>query len=133
LRTAFAAAATALAVLFGTAAAHAATSQYAYTRPDNGAYMAEAWFNSGTHNMSKGRNSFTLKDHVCNDGFLARVEWKGARYTSSRTRWTDCGEESFSIEPNDVTSSKISWTICLHDRVTGLIWCKTNWITDVVT
>lgn len=133
LRTALIAITAVLTVLFGTTAAHAATSQQAHVNASTGAYMAEAWFNSGTHNMAKGRNSYTLKDHICNDSFLAQVEWKGARYNGTRTRWADCGEESFSIEPNDVGATKISWRICLYDTVTGFIWCKNNWVTDVVT
>lgn len=76
LRTSMVTVIAVFAVLFGASGAHAATS-YQSVSADAGYLMAEVWFNSGTHNMSKGRNSFTLKDHDCNNGWDARVEWKG--------------------------------------------------------
>jgi hypothetical protein len=96
-----------LVILVGSTAAQAATSGI-LKRNAGGAYQVEVWYNSGTHNMSKGRNSFTLKDHICNDGYSAYVYWSGA---TSGSRSVSCGEISFSTA-GDVARTSIGYYLC---------------------
>jgi hypothetical protein len=100
---------TVMAVVLPGTAARAATSG-SYIHNDNNQIMVEVWFNSGTHNMSKGRNSFTLKDYICGDGYTAYVSW--TLYGVHHSRERGCGEESFSIEPNNVARTQFTYALC---------------------
>ena len=108
-------------VLASGTAAQAATSGY-LIRNSNNQIMVEVWFNSGTHNMSKGRNSFTLKDHICGDSYVAKLWWRKADGVK-RQRIINCGEVSFSIEPNDVPRYQFAYEICASHTTNGTGWC----------
>lgn len=127
LRTALVAVATALTVLVGATAAQAATTQR-IIRDSSYNIVAEAWFNSGTHNLSKGRNSFTVKDYgSCNPA--AFVEWWGAR---NGYYYVGCGESSFSIEPNNVARAAIAWRICLMNTNNFTLVTCTSPVSDSI-
>ena len=108
---------------------NSATTQYRSIRNAySGALMEEAWYNPADANLSKGRNSFTIKDWGCNNGYDARIYWTGAR-SGSRTQ--SCGESSFSIEPNNVAYAAISWRLCVVDRFIGEVAC-TPWVSSYI-
>jgi hypothetical protein len=64
----------------------------------NGVLRGKIWYNAGTHNLSKGRNSFTVKDEYCADGIAIRVYWSHPYGSGYRT--ANCGEISFSTTNN---------------------------------
>jgi hypothetical protein len=101
--------------------APSAVTQYDSIR--NGSIIfEEAWYNPADANLSKGRNSFTLKDWGCYDRYDGHIIWTGAR-AGSRT--VSCGEASFSIEPNNVAHAAIKWRLCYVDRFDNdSIWCR---------
>jgi len=86
----------------------------------------------GAHRPDIGRNSFTIKDRSCGDGFQIHVEWRGG-YSGSRTHNADCGEESFSIEKRNVATKKIEWRTCRRDIFTAIAACSGRWESDSVT
>jgi hypothetical protein len=53
----------------------AAAPAFAYTSFENTPRGGFVWYNAGTHNMSKGRNSFTVLDVRCN-GWRAFVYYE---------------------------------------------------------
>jgi hypothetical protein len=101
--------------------APSATTQYQSYKKASGTMLGEAWYNPAAANLSKGRNSFTIKDWDCNNWFDTQIRWRGARSGSATER---CGEHSFSIEPNNVGYAAIWWQICQVDVITGLVFCK---------
>ncbi|GGQ68511.1 hypothetical protein [Couchioplanes azureus] len=64
-------AATAVATGLAAAPAQAATSWG--PTPDG---VGQVWYNAGTHNMQKGRNSFTVKDNRGGDGWKTFVYYE---------------------------------------------------------
>lgn len=115
-------------VLVAPSVAHAATS-HQFSDDDRGKKYGEAWFNSGTTRSDIGRNSFTVKNWICNDGIQIMVEWEGAR--NGYQIHPDCGEESFSIETRNVARAAIQWHVCRRDMYTALAVCE-KWITDYI-
>lgn len=94
------------------------THEYVYHAAGN--LAGEAWFNSGTANMSKGRNSFTIKDLFCGDGWGIQVEYWFDDANKSRVQGNlrlpgDCGpvEESRSISGG---SNALPTTLAFHWR-----------------
>lgn len=125
------------ALTLGTGAAHAATSHslvyhWSGSRPVAG----EVWFNSGTHRPDLGRNSFTVKDRYCSDGWAI-----GARYQigSGSWRWTRllaCYRPAVSAEfhvsvAGDVARQTIRWQGCKVSETSGAYECEAQ-RTDVV-
>ena len=109
-------------VLLGTAGvgtAHAAnggtTHEFVYHAAGN--IAGEAWFNSGTANLTKGRNSFTIKDDFCGDGWAIEVEYywydtAGNYHYGYRAEPADCSgswEWSPSIAGAQPTSLTFHW------------------------
>lgn len=89
----------------------------------------EAWFNSGNCCIAQ-RNAFTVKDWLI-DGYEIKVNWTGARTGSFRLQDGTNREETFSIEPNNVTRAAIQWRVCVVDNPTGISSC-TGYITDYI-
>jgi hypothetical protein len=77
------------------------------------------WFNSGTANLSKGRNSFTVKDVFCGDGWSIYVQYmytdadggsqQGSKYLSG-----DCSPVEWSGSIADAQSAPLDfqWRGC---------------------
>jgi hypothetical protein len=94
--------------------------EFVYHAAGNAA--GEAWFNSGTANLSKGRNSFTIKDLNCGDFWSIYVEYnytdtQGMYRTGSKYLHGDCRpvEWSGSIADAQPTSSSFRWRACKWD------------------
>jgi hypothetical protein len=117
-----AAASAAVLALTGTPAVAATTEQ-----PTATSGVGYAWFNSGTHNMAKGRNSFTVKDNRCGDGYITFVyyevydnrDWDSGSETytysgklaSGQVVTGDCSEVSRSIYGQPANTDYIRWVI----------------------
>ncbi|MER7212280.1 hypothetical protein ABZ470_02800 [Streptosporangium sp. NPDC020072] len=111
LRVAVPTAVVALTLATTSGVAHAATSHQVVYHAD-GNWAGEVWFNAGTHNMAKGRNSFTVKDTFCGDGWKVGVHYEIPALNIYRTFMLngDCsGESSFSVVSYDVAPSAIHW------------------------
>jgi hypothetical protein len=77
------------------------------------------WFNSGTANMNKGRNSFTVKDDFCGDGWSIYVQYsyrdaQGTPHEGSKYLSGDCVpvEWSGSIAGAQPTLLPFQWRGC---------------------
>jgi hypothetical protein len=90
----------------GTGGAQAANggTTHEFVLHSAGNKAGEAWFNSGTANLSKGRNSFTLKDLFCGDGWAILVQYyytdpQGTQHGLTALLKGDCNpiERSFSV------------------------------------
>lgn len=101
-------------------AAHAANggTTHEFVHHASGRIAAEAWFNSGTANLAKGRNSFTIKDDFCRDGWAIEIEYywydtSGYEHDGAAYEPTDCSgsswEDSFSIAGAQSTSLTFYW------------------------
>ncbi|WP_062428344.1 hypothetical protein [Herbidospora daliensis] len=95
--------------------ASAATSEIKLLQ--GGTTAAVVWYNSGTHNMSKGRNSFTLRaeGRVTSATVYYRTKWSEGK-VAHRTVTTSGGraaEVSFSSNPNDTDRHWISYWLCM--------------------
>ncbi|MFI7543456.1 hypothetical protein [Actinoplanes sp. NPDC049599] len=82
------------------AAAQAATSS-AVVYHASGRVAGYVFYNAGTHNMAKGRNSFTVVDSFCGDGWAVGVQWRsvaaGEVIAQGILTAPDCKEASFSV------------------------------------
>lgn len=94
------------------------THEYVYHAARNPA--GESWFNSGTANTSKGRNSFTIKDLLCDDDWGIQVQYWFYDANESLVQGNlrlpgDCSpvEESRSIPGG---SNALSTTLTFHWR-----------------
>jgi len=110
----------ATAALLGSAVpALAATSEQA--APSGVGYV---WYNAGTSNMAKGRNSFTVKDDHCGDGYKTFVYYEiydhrspngsgGYNYSdrliNGQVIAEDCREVSISVYGPPATTDYIRW------------------------
>lgn len=84
----------------------------------SGKTAGQVWFNSGTANPAKGRNSFTVKDDFCGDGWAIEVEYywydtAGNLHSGGALEPADCSagswESSFSIVGAQSTSLTFYW------------------------
>lgn len=125
IRFAFAAAAVLAFAAAGTpdamarSASGGTTHEYVYHAAGN--IAGEAWFNSGTANPSKGRNSFTIKDDLCNDGWAIEVHFKiaGSNTLNIVGLNSDCtgssSERSFSAYGAQPSPQTLLWQACKRD------------------
>lgn len=103
----------------------AATSEE--SAPDGVGFV---WYNAGTHNMDKGRNSFTVKDDHCGDGFKPFVYYE--IYDNRNADGTyqgllakgqvvaeDCTEVSRSAYGPPATTDYIRWVPAKRRLATG--------------
>ncbi|MFI6706612.1 hypothetical protein ACIBF7_09290 [Nonomuraea sp. NPDC050478] len=122
------AAAIALPLVFAASPASAATSESAAYWNDRP--VAKAWFNSGTHNMSKGRNSFTLK--VEEGATEAGLYWERPSVSGSgqiRRLYGSGNEVSFSISGAVSRRVQIWYQVC--GKINGKSYCgpgRFDWI-----
>ncbi len=105
-------------------AAAATTEQYMYHRSGAQAHAGSVWYNAGTHNPGKGRNSFTVKDELCGDGWISFVYYEVKELNTDRTVKSGqviaptCGEHSESIWVNPA-NLRIRWVPALKFPSTG--------------
>ncbi|MFB9207638.1 hypothetical protein ACFFV7_41105 [Nonomuraea spiralis] len=114
-------------------AAQAATSEQVIHHAD-GKAAGHVWFNSGTHNMEKGRNSFTVKDVFCGDGWKAGVQFEVPQLGISgwyASRGDCAGEASFSADEGDLPRSVIYWR-GFKASTTETLYTYEPWMTDYV-
>ncbi|WP_440105361.1 hypothetical protein [Streptosporangium sp. H16] len=119
-----------------TGVAHAATSSMnVYHAAGNVA--GTVWFNSGTSNMAKGRNSFTVRDGLCDDGWTVYAQYKKSSWNNPVVSWryTDgvsCNggtrELSVSIS-GDVSRQKFIWRGCKQSESNLKVECE-DYISD---
>lgn len=88
-------------------AAGGTTHEFAYHA--DGKKAGEAWFNSGITNPSKGRNSFTLKDLFCGDGWSVRVEYN----------WSTGGSSTYGHSDLDGDCSPVEKTLSIANSLGG--------------
>ena len=73
--------------------------------------VATAWFNSGTSNMSKGPNSFTLKaEHGSSQATLWFAIGSGGGQT--RSVYGSNAEVSFSVAPSPTSAKQVAYGVC---------------------
>jgi hypothetical protein len=87
-----------------------------------GSAAGQIWFNSGTANLSKGRNSFTVKDVLCGDSWSIYVQYRytdahGVRQQGSKYLPGDCSpvEWSGSIAGAQPVPLTFYWRGCKWD------------------
>jgi hypothetical protein len=114
-----------------TGVAHAATtSMNVYHAAGNVA--GTVWFNSGTSNMTHGRNSFTVKDGLCNDGWAVYAQYKKSSWNNPLVGWryTDAascngGTREFSVSiSGDVSKQKFIWRGCKQSENDLSVECE---------
>jgi hypothetical protein len=126
-------AAAAAGLVVATAAPASAATSFLELK-QSGSMAAIVWYNSGTHNMSKGRNSFTLRA-------AAGTAWAKVSYSTqysdgkwaSRTVTTSGGnaaEITFTDYPNDTSRHWIKYRLCMLRG--GTETCHTYTITDYI-
>ncbi|MCT9935186.1 hypothetical protein N5079_33795 [Planotetraspora sp. A-T 1434] len=122
--------------VMATGAADAATSSMIVYHA-SGAVAGEVWFNSGTTNMSKGRNSFTVRDRFCDDGWMVYAEYKKSSWNNPLVAWryTDgasCngGDTELSVSiSGDVTRQKFIWRGCKQSEHDFTVECE-DYVSD---
>lgn len=90
----------------------------------------KVWFNSGTHNPAKGRNSFTVKDSMCGDGWAIFALYRIGDGPLRQTRNVSCDEFSVSVAGN-VARTRITWWGCKasqNDPVDECESSKSDWV-----
>ncbi len=113
------------------------TNEVVYHAAGNAA--GTAWFNSGTANMRKGRNSFTVKDLFCGDGWSIYVQYsytdaQGTSRSGSKYLSGDCSpvEWSGSIVGAQPKALAFRWRGCKWDTNHRSADTCEPWITTTV-
>lgn len=127
----------AAAIILMPAVAEASTSNRIIYYSDGTTAAGEVWFNSGTSNISRGRNSFTVKDRICDDGWMIFAEYKRStwnnplvswKYTDGASCWGGRTEFDVSIA-GDVPREKFIWRTCRQSERDLSIKC-TDYVSD---
>ncbi|GIH02153.1 hypothetical protein Rhe02_02200 [Rhizocola hellebori] len=129
-----------IATVLGGAPAQAATShQLIYHWSGSRPVAGEVWYNAGNHNPSVGRNSFTVKDRMCGDGWVPLAQY--VIYDASAGYWefksgtingVSCGERSESAWTGSTQTEpfSIKWRGCKRSTSNGAVECE-GWKYDV--
>ncbi|MGP3956887.1 hypothetical protein ACTWPT_12875 [Nonomuraea sp. 3N208] len=115
-----------------------ATPASAYTSflelKQSGNMAAIVWYNSGTHNLSKGRNSFTLRAaagtawaRVSYTTAYAEGKWRPHTVTTSGGK---AAEITFTDYPYDSERHWIKYRLCMYRG--GVETCHIYTITDYI-
>ncbi|MEU4538177.1 hypothetical protein AB0G15_25340 [Streptosporangium sp. NPDC023825] len=116
-----------------------ATPASAYTSfielKQSGNMAAIVWYNSGTHNMTKGRNSFTLRAAAGTTWakLLYTTQYAGGKWNSTHKVTTSGGnaaEITFSDYKSDTERHWIKYRLCMYRG--GTETCSVNTITDYI-
>ncbi|MEU9837279.1 hypothetical protein AB0D67_37580 [Streptosporangium sp. NPDC048047] len=114
----------------GTPVDAATSSMFVYHA--NGKVAGQVWFNSGTSNLSKGRNSFTVKDSFCGDGWTVFAQYKKSSWNNPvvSRQYTDgvsCSSSprEFSVSiAGDVSRQKFIWRGCKQSENDLKVECE---------
>ncbi|MBV9450408.1 MAG: hypothetical protein JO345_31415 [Streptosporangiaceae bacterium] len=128
-------------VMAGSGTAYASTS-HEWVFHANGRVAGEVWYNAANSNLSKGWNSFTVKDEFCGDGWSVGVQWatqSGNWEGAPHYVHGDCqgggshpDETSFSItDGHSAPGEIVTWRGCKESTTDGSIECEA-WVHDKI-